>query len=102
MAFMKCTSMQQDTGGNIVGNFATTTHNFAPMSIFAHGYIQGFQTLDDDAGADVWVTQVIDQSGVHNVQHFAEFNSNKCTSITFTLFVGDASARAVCITQNFP
>jgi hypothetical protein len=98
---MIATSMHQDTGGAIVGNFATTTHNFAPGSIFAHGCLLDFQMLDDDAGASVRVTQVIDQNGVHNVNHVAEFNFQKCTSVTYTLVVGLASARALCITQTF-
>src|SRR3954453_2825550 len=98
---MVATSMHQDTGGAIVQNFATTTHNFGPGSIFAHGCLLDFETLDDNAFATVRVTQGIDQNGVHNVSHVAEFNFQNCTSITYTLVVGLASARALCITQTF-
>ena len=94
-------SMHQDTGGAIVQNFATVTHNFGPSSIWGHPTLQMMETLDDDAFATVTVTQFIDAAGVHNVNHIGEFASNKCTSITYTLVVGLASARALCITEFF-
>jgi hypothetical protein len=101
MAGMIANPISQSTGGTIVGNFATVTHNFPPSSIWGFGCLQRFETLDDDAFATVNVTQFIDAAGVHNVSHGGEFNFNKCTSITYTLFVGLSSARAQCITQIF-
>ena len=46
-------SMHQDTGGAIVQNFATVTHNFGPSSIWGHPSLQMMETLDDDAFATV-------------------------------------------------
>jgi hypothetical protein len=94
-------AMSQDTGGAIVQNFATLTHNFGPSSIWGHPSLQMMETLDDDAFATVHVTQFVDAAGVHNVNNIGQFASNKCTSITYTLIVGLASARSLCITEFF-
>ena len=93
--------VHQTTGGNIVQNFATLTHNFGPSNIWGHPSLQQMHVLDDDAFANATVTQFelnhIAQPPVNVTGLFA----SQCTSITYTIVVGYASARALCITEFF-
>jgi hypothetical protein len=93
-------STHASTGGNVVQNFATLTHTFGPSSIWGHPSLQRMHTLDDDASADATVSQFVDASGTHNVSSIGVF-ANQCTSITYTIVVRFAGARALCITEFF-
>lgn len=73
------------------------THTFGPSSIWGQPALQYVGETDDQTSTNTYVSQFKDASGTHNVNWVAVF-ANGCTSVTYTLYVKDAAARAACVT----
>ena len=58
-----CHSMHQDRW-QCPREFRHHDAQFRSHSVFGHGYLQGMQIVDVEGGTDVWVMQVIEQSGL--------------------------------------
>ncbi len=94
----------QTTGGPIAGAPGFTTHNIhPPHRIWAVANLQSFQVNNSNMdGTDVKVTQFKDAHGTHNISDIALLTpDDTCTSVTYTINVGIASASALCVTTIF-
>jgi hypothetical protein len=92
------------TGGGVVGQPGSVKHRFNKNAVFGFGALQSIQFTNSNMdGANVLVTEFVDDNGKHPISDVAFFSpDDSCTSVTYTIFVGIAAASAICITQMIP
>jgi hypothetical protein len=86
-------------GGGINADASfSTTHTFGPSSIWGRPQLQHVAVNDRDGAINAFVSQFVNNTGVHNVHHIGDFVDN-CTSITYTTKMHNCIGLSVCITE---